>query len=349
MYKTLTIVFVVLCSMIFIPNTAAQAASSDLCFAETGFCISGRIRSYWELNGGLPVFGFPTSHLQSTNIEGKTFMAQNFERNRLELHPENNASYDVLIGRVGALNMTQLFGAETSDVTEKVDFDTATYDDGSLLKDSKYCKWFAETRQFVCGPFLNYWQTHGLQLDGEKSISEAESLALFGLPLSYLMSRDVDGKKIFVQIFERARFEYHADKPEPYKVLLGLLGNEFLAQAGGNNTTTTDTAPTTTAVKTGRITVYVQFNIGAVATKFEISPAGKNQWTYYVDENQKIVQAKTGSIWIYPVDIYDNNYTVDIRVNSAAIWQNVIVKDKRLVTLGYNTGPYVVGYQDDFK
>jgi len=132
-------------------------------------------------------------------------------------------------------------------------------------------------------------------------------------------------------------------------VLLGLLGNEFLAQAGDTNTTTTDTAPSTTAVKTGTITVYVQFNIGAVATKFEISPAGKNQWTYYIDENQKIVPANSGSIWIYPVDIYDNNYTVDIRVNSAAVWQNVIVKDKRLVTLGYNTGPYVVGYQDDFK
>jgi hypothetical protein len=347
-YKSLAIVFAVLCSIILMPNTSTQAASSDRCFAETGFCISGRIRSYWELNGGLPVFGFPTSNLQSMNIEGKTFMAQNFERNRLELHPENNPPYDVLIGRVGALNMMQIFGAETSDVMEKVDYNTATVVDGSLAKDSKYCKWFNETRQFVCGAFLYYWQTHGLQLDGKKSVSEAESLALFGLPLSYTMNSDAEGKKIVVQIFERARFEYHDDKPEPYKVLLGLLGNEFLTQSGGNNSTTTTTT-TTTATKTATVTVYVQFNIGAVATKFEISPAGKNQWTYYVDENQNIAQAKSGTIWIYPVDIYDNNYTVDIRVNSAVVWQNVIIKDKRLVILGYNTGPYVVSYQDNFR
>ena len=231
MYKSLAIVFAVLCAMIFIPNTAAQAASSDLCFAETGFCISGQIRSYWERNGGLPVFGFPTSELRSMDIEGKPFMAQNFERNRLELHPENKAPYDVLIGRVGALNLTALEQAGTYDPADLAtdDYDTKAFADGRLYKNDPDAKWFPQTKFFVTISFLRYWKTHGLQLDGNKSISEAESLALFGLPLTPgFFVPDGNGDYYRVQIFERARFEYHAENPEPYTVLLGLLGNEFL-------------------------------------------------------------------------------------------------------------------------
>jgi hypothetical protein len=218
-----------------------QAASDDRCFAETGFCISGQIRSYWERNGGLPVFGFPTSELRSMDIEGKPFMAQNFERNRLELHPENKAPYDVLIGRVGALNLTALQQdvdtnpdiLATADPAVLVadDYDTKAFiASGELYKNSPTrAKWFPQTKFFVTDSFLEYWQTHGLQLDGKKSISEAESLALFGLPLTpWFFISDGAGGVYEVQIFERARFEYHPENPEPYKVLLGLLGNEFL-------------------------------------------------------------------------------------------------------------------------
>ena len=37
------------------PQGRAQAQTSQRCFAETGFCIEGRIREFWEQNGGLPV------------------------------------------------------------------------------------------------------------------------------------------------------------------------------------------------------------------------------------------------------------------------------------------------------
>jgi hypothetical protein len=39
---------------------AGMRAQADLrCFSETGQCIAGRIREFWEQNGGLPIFGFP--------------------------------------------------------------------------------------------------------------------------------------------------------------------------------------------------------------------------------------------------------------------------------------------------
>ena len=75
-----------------------RAQTSERCFPETGFCIAGRVREFWEQNGGLPVFGYPKGVQQETVIEGKAFQAQPFERNRLELHPENPHPYDILLG-----------------------------------------------------------------------------------------------------------------------------------------------------------------------------------------------------------------------------------------------------------
>ena len=41
----------------------AEAAPRTRCFPETGFCVSGSILTYWERNGGLPVFGYPISEV----------------------------------------------------------------------------------------------------------------------------------------------------------------------------------------------------------------------------------------------------------------------------------------------
>src|SRR5262249_48773717 len=42
------------------PQGARTILADDArCFPETGQCISGRFRSFWEENGGLAVFGYP--------------------------------------------------------------------------------------------------------------------------------------------------------------------------------------------------------------------------------------------------------------------------------------------------
>jgi hypothetical protein len=40
-------------------STPGALAESTPCFPETGQCIGGRFRQFWEQHGGLPVFGFP--------------------------------------------------------------------------------------------------------------------------------------------------------------------------------------------------------------------------------------------------------------------------------------------------
>ncbi|HMO59496.1 MAG TPA: hypothetical protein PKC19_19245 [Roseiflexaceae bacterium] len=103
----IVVVTMAVLAMASIGATPAAAQTAERCFPETGFCISGRIREFWEQNGGLPVFGFPIGPQQVQTIEGKSLEVQQFERNRLELHPENARPFDVLLGRLGADRLAQ--------------------------------------------------------------------------------------------------------------------------------------------------------------------------------------------------------------------------------------------------
>jgi plastocyanin len=71
-------------------------------FNETGHNLEGKFATYWNLNGGLPIFGFPLSEqIQEKLSDGNTYTVQYFERARLELHPEANPPYDVQLGQFG--------------------------------------------------------------------------------------------------------------------------------------------------------------------------------------------------------------------------------------------------------
>jgi hypothetical protein len=192
------------------PSIAAQVG--ERCFSETGYCIAGRIREFWEQSGGLTVFGFPITPQQEELIEGRPFQVQWFERNRLELHPENQRPYDVLLGRLGADRLAQ-------QGRDWFQFPKSQPQVG--------CRFFEATGHNVCGEILDVWRANGLELDSSRGKSEAENLALFGLPLSDAQTETIEGKEYIVQWFERARFELHLENAPPHNVLLGLLGNEL--------------------------------------------------------------------------------------------------------------------------
>jgi uncharacterized lipoprotein YbaY len=192
----------------------AQAQTDQRCFAETGFCIGGRIRSYWEENGGLPVFGFPITPQREERVENAAYQAQWFERNRLELHPENPRPYDVLLGRLGDARLRQLGR----------DWFTFPKADPNVAA-ANGCRYYAQTGHSICGDFLAAYQSYGLSFSGVPGVSKAESLALFGLPLSEPAYETLsDGRQYLVQWFERARFEHHPENNPPYTVLFGSGG-----------------------------------------------------------------------------------------------------------------------------
>ncbi len=159
------------------------------------------------------MFGFPITPAFEQEVEGKVRLVQIFERNRFELHPENARPYDVLLGRLSD-ELLQWRGTPwqeepTAPTTQQAG-----------------CRYFAQTEHLVCDAFLRYWQSHGLEFDGKRGFSEAESLALFGLPLTEArVETNSSGDTVLTQWFERARFELHTNLG-PDVVLLGLLGRE---------------------------------------------------------------------------------------------------------------------------
>ncbi|MDW8145988.1 MAG: SH3 domain-containing protein [Roseiflexaceae bacterium] len=244
-------------SLVFIPR--AEAQTGERCFPETGFCISGRIREFWEQNGGLPVFGFPITPLQEELIEGKPFKVQWFERNRLELHPENPRPYDVLLGRLGVDHLT-------SQGRDWFAFPKSAPQSG--------CRFFPETGHNVCGAFLSRWRADGLELDGRPGKTVAENLALFGLPLSGVIEETLsDGKTYQVQWFERARFEMHPANPPQYRVLLGLLGKEVRSLAAQPASPAAVVTGDAVALREGPGPEYVE--IGRLGQSSEIDVIGQ--------------------------------------------------------------------------
>ena len=175
------------------PQQMAQAAPR--CFAETGFCLNGPFRAFWEQRGGLAVFGFP--------ITGEVWedgrRVQYFERNRFEWHPENPQAHQVLLGQLGVERMR----------ASGRDWRTLAFGEASAE-----CAFFAETSHTLCGPFRTWWEKNG-------------GLAVFGFPISEpaVELNEADGQRYTVQYFERNRFELHPDNPAPYRVQLGLLGS----------------------------------------------------------------------------------------------------------------------------
>jgi hypothetical protein len=201
-------------AMLLIIITPSRAQTSRRCFVETGYCIEGRIREFWEQNGSLAVFGFPITPQHDETVEAGTFQTQWFERTRLELHPENAPPYDVQIGRLGVERLAQQ-GRNWQD------FPTS-----SIAAD---CRTFSVTGHSICGLFRSYWESHGLTINEQPGVSEDEALALFGLPISDMHIEEIDGVAYQTQWFERARLELHPENAPPYDVLMGLLGHEVRA------------------------------------------------------------------------------------------------------------------------
>ncbi len=195
-----------------LPKTGIENSPAQT-FPETGYSLSGLLLNFWNSNGGLPVFGFPIDSERQLN--GQVF--QWFERNRLELHPENQAPYNVELG---------LLGVETLN-RQGIDWKNLP----KVTNVGPGCTYFAETGHSLCAGFLQYWQSQGLEFDNQPGHSFAESLALFGFPISEpTMETNSSGDLVLTQWFERARLELHPSNPAPYRVLLGRLGAELFTR-----------------------------------------------------------------------------------------------------------------------
>lgn len=93
--------------------TTANPSSDCTYYAATGHNLCGGFRAYWNMYGGLAVFGYPISEeFKEKNPDtGQTYTVQYFQRARFEWHPgENPSRFDVELGRLGAQVFSMKYG-----------------------------------------------------------------------------------------------------------------------------------------------------------------------------------------------------------------------------------------------
>ena len=179
----------------------ALPGSGSVTFPETGKTVGGIFLDYWNRNGGLAQQGFPITSLMGevSDLNGKTYTMQYFERAVFEYHPENQAPYNVLLSQLGTFEYKMRYGKQGAPNQQP------NTEKGSVL--------VPETGKRLGGRFLQYWQQNG-------------GLPQQGYPISeeFQEVSALNGKSYTVQYFERAVFELHPENQPPYDVLLSHLG-----------------------------------------------------------------------------------------------------------------------------
>ena len=98
------------------PGQQPNNSPGSRLFAETGKRLGGKFLEYWNRHGGLAQQGLPISDefQEVSDLDGKTYTVQYFERAVFELHVENAPPYDVLLSQLGTFRYKQQYGAGTT-------------------------------------------------------------------------------------------------------------------------------------------------------------------------------------------------------------------------------------------
>jgi hypothetical protein len=143
--------------------------------------------------------GYPISEelLEQSDIDGKTYTVQYFERAVFEYHPELPAGKNVLLSLLGSFEYSRKYP------------NGAPNQKPSAFNPVR----FKETGKTIGGRFRAYWEKNG-------------ALPQYGYPISdeFQELSELDGNTYIVQYFQRVVFEHHPENKPPHDVLLSQLG-----------------------------------------------------------------------------------------------------------------------------
>jgi len=174
-----------------------QAQSTEVrYFSQTGHSVSGPFRLFWEMNGGVELFGYPiTEQFESANQKR---VVQYFERARFELKEGANQAPTVELG---------LLGLETT--ADRI------FPRVQPFPNSADRLYFPQTQHSLQYGFKQIWETRGAE-------------RIFGYPISEEIDEKLgDGEWHTVQYFERARFEFWPKYNPGRRVVFGALGQKL--------------------------------------------------------------------------------------------------------------------------
>lgn len=159
-------------------------------FEETGHSVSGPfLQKYHSVPNPLELYGYPITEAFRPPKENVT--VQYFQKARFEL------SDDALPGEMAQASTLGKYLYKAGHPNANFGGSTA-------------CRPVVSTAFRICYAFLEFFDANG-------------GVRQFGLPISN--AEDHDGR--IVQYFERARFEWHPDRPSGKRVTLSDLGAQF--------------------------------------------------------------------------------------------------------------------------
>ena len=177
------------------PATLPATAGESRYYTQTGHWVRFGFLEFFDQYGGVDVFGYPITDEYVEN----GVVVQYFQRMRLEWYPNNPAGQNVQMAPLGRL------------VHGQVDPPVPPTD----LSWYATRRYFSETGHSAAFGFLSFFESHG-------------GLRVFGPPIT----EEFVENGLTVQYYVNARFEWHPDNADPYKVQLGLLGTQVYSSGG---------------------------------------------------------------------------------------------------------------------
>jgi hypothetical protein len=94
------------------PGQKTNASPDTMIFKETGHSAGGKFLAYWQAHGDLAQQGYPISDefTEVSDLDGKPYLVQYFERAVFELHPEYaGTASEVLLAQLGTFRYKQKY------------------------------------------------------------------------------------------------------------------------------------------------------------------------------------------------------------------------------------------------
>lgn len=176
------------------------APKTDYVSADTGFAVAEPFSTYFITGGGETRYGPPITNYYFDDTLG--LWVQYFKKVRMEFHPGNPPAFQVQLGLIGEEMKKRQLPIPVSEIPAPND---------------PTCRYFVETGHTICHKFLEYYEQNG-------------GLNMFGYPITEFV---VEGNRI-VQYFQRARMEWHPERPVGQRVQLANLGEIYFTLSGGN-------------------------------------------------------------------------------------------------------------------
>lgn len=212
------IVALLMASILVVPTQQVDARAN--CITKPELCVGLMFREYWLGNDGMHTFGDPIGTTQTHYITGSYFLTHKFERAILEYLPGRPAHMRYRSTPVGQL-WHDAFKAQLRPLDQNEEL--------SFQPGHGRCSVVEVNKPAVCGEFLDYYTTHGIQNDAVPHVTRAERLALMGVPLTPVMKWQNGSETRLVQIFSHARLDYLPNNAADNKVVAGDVVVDLLS------------------------------------------------------------------------------------------------------------------------